>query len=89
MPKFNIILIFIWIFSSSTALSAGLDRAKTKLENFKSELVTITPVVAIITLIILGIAYAFNFVEKETLFKWGIGIIIAGSAGPITNMFLS
>lgn len=71
------------------AQSGGLSKGKSVLEDFKSELTTIIPVIAIIALMLLGIGYASKFVEKETFGRWGIGIIVAGSAAQITAMFFS
>ena len=84
----TILFLSSWFFSS-VAKAAGLEKAKTTLETFKSELMSITPVIAIIGLILLGIAYATNFVEKDTFFRWGVGILIVGSAAQITSMLLS
>lgn len=71
----------------SPAWADGLEQAKTVLETFQNQLLTVIPVVAVIALILLGVGYATNFVEKDTFVKWGIGLIIAGSAGPITTLF--
>lgn len=71
----------------SSAWADGLDQARTVLEKFQTQLLTVIPVVAVIALILLGVGYATNFVEKDTFVKWGIGLIIAGSATAITQMF--
>ena len=70
------------------ALGAGLSRARGALETIESELLTIIPVVAVIALILLSIGYATKSVEKETFYRWAIGVIIAGSAAEITAMLL-
>ncbi|MDF4211145.1 TrbC/VirB2 family protein [Pseudomonas protegens] len=67
----------------------GLSKGKSVLEDFKSELTTIIPVIAIIALMLLGIGYASKFVEKETFGRWAVGIIVAGSAAQITAMFFT
>lgn len=71
------------------ALAAGLSRARGALETIESELLTIIPVVAVIALILLAIGYATKSVEKETFYRWAIGVIIAGSAAEITAMLIS
>ena len=72
--------------SAGSASAQGLDRARTVLETFQTELTTIVPVAAALVLLVLGIAYAGNFIEKDTFARWGIGVIIAGSAVQITAM---
>ena len=81
-------LISMMSLSPTIAFSAGLAKAKTTLESLKAELLSVMPVMAVIALIILGIAYATNFVEKGTFARWAIGIIIIGSAGQITSMLI-
>ncbi len=64
----------------------GLDRARTVLEQFQSELTTIIPIAAALILLCLGVAYAWDLVEKDTFIRWGVGVIIAGSAVQITAL---
>lgn len=71
------------------AQAGGFQKAKGILETVKTELTTIIPVVATIALLGLGIGYATKFVEKDTFIRWGIGIIIAGSAAQLTAMFFT
>jgi len=79
-------IVFALAVGASTASAQGLDRARTVLETFQTELTTIVPVAAALVLLVLGIAYAGNFIEKDTFARWGIGVIIAGSAVQITAM---
>ena len=81
--------LLVSLLTPSISFAAGLDKTKTTLDTFKSQLSSIVPPIAIIALIILGIAYATNSVEKSTFVRWAIGIIIAGSASAITYMFWS
>ena len=83
------LFIFLSIFISHPATAAGLSKAKGIVEDFKQELLTIIPIVAIIALILLGIGYATKHVEKDTFIRWAIGIIVAGSAAEITALFFS
>lgn len=69
------------------AHAEGLDKARDILEVFQEELLLIIPIVAIIALVLLGIGYATNFVEKDTFVRWAVGLLIAGSAIPLTRMF--
>lgn len=74
---------------SDQALAGGLSKAKGIVDDFKTELLTIIPVVAVIALILLGVGYATKHVEKDTFIRWAIGIIIAGSAAEITSLFFT
>lgn len=71
---------------AAPASAAGLDRAKSVFETLQSELTTIVPIVAAIILLVLGVAYAGNFIHKETFISWVVGVIISGSAVQITAM---
>lgn len=71
------------------AQSGGLQKAKGVMESFKVELTDIIPTIAVIALLALGIGYATKFVEKDTFVRWGIGIIIAGSAAQLTALFFT
>lgn len=71
------------------AQTGGLNKAKGVMESFKTELTDIIPTIAVIALLALGIGYATKFVEKDTFVRWGIGIIIAGSAAQLTALFFT
>lgn len=71
------------------ASAAGLSKAKTMFETLQSELTTIVPIFAAIVLLVLGVAYAGNFIRKETFINWVVGIIISGSAVQITAMLFT
>lgn len=69
--------------------AAGLEKAKGVLEQLQSELTTIVPIAAAVMLLIIGLAYAGRFMEKDTFVRWAIGIIIAGSAVQITALLFT
>lgn len=75
--------------SANPAYAAGLEGAKTILETFKTEILGIIPIVAVIALVLLGIGYATKMVDKETFVRWGIGCIIAGGASGIAGMIFN
>jgi len=76
--------------TTEVAMAAGgLSKAKGVMEEFKVELTDIIPTIAVIALLALGIGYATKFVEKDTFVRWGIGIIIAGSAAQLTALFFT
>ena len=76
-------LLFSW-----EAQATGLQKAKTLLEKIKSEFLSIIPIIAIITLMGLAVGYLMGAIQKETLIRWVVGVIIIGSAAPITQMLL-
>jgi hypothetical protein len=77
------------VMAAAPAHAEGLSNAKSVLDSFLSELKTIVPVAATIALILLAVGYAAKMVEKDTLIRWGIGIIVAGSAGTLAAALFS
>jgi len=90
--RFNLSHFLLSLFSiaflSSSAYAAGLQQAKGILETIKTEILGIVPIIAVIALISLCIGYMLNSVQKETFMRWGIGLVLIGSATQITNMLL-
>lgn len=77
------------VAAAAPASAQGLAKAKTVLEQFQSELTTIIPIAAAVILLCLAIGYAGRFIEKDTFVRWGIGVIVGGSAVQITALFFS
>ena len=86
---FSAALILAATTEVAMAQTGGLSKAKTVMESFKTELTSIIPTIAVIALLALGSGYATKFVEKDTFVRWGIGIIIAGSAAQLTALFFT
>lgn len=76
------------VAATESANAQGLQKAKGILDTIKSELLTIIPVAAVVILVCLAIGYAGRFMEKDTFVRWGIGVIIAGSASEIVAMLM-
>lgn len=76
-------------FAIANPASAQLAKAKGVLETFQSELTTIIPIAAAVILLCLAIGYAGKFIEKDTFVRWGIGVVIGGSAVQITTMLFT
>lgn len=74
---------------TGAANAQGLSKSKEVLTIFQTEITTIIPIIAAIALLLLGIGYATKMIEKDTLVRWGIGVIIAGSAVQITAMMFT
>ncbi|WP_019219371.1 VirB2 family type IV secretion system major pilin TrwL, partial [Bartonella florencae] len=68
------------------AQAQALDKAKTALDTLKTELGKIIPVAAAVILLCLAIGYAGRYIEKDTFVRWGIGVVIAGSAAELVAM---
>jgi type IV secretory pathway VirB2 component (pilin) len=77
------------LLSATPAYAAGLDQAQGFLEQLKSQLTTIIPIVAVISMLVLGVMYANGMVRKETLVHWFIGVILAGSATELVALFFT
>lgn len=87
LSHFLLSLFFISFLTNAT-YAAGLQQAKGILETIKTEILGIVPIIAVIALICLCIGYMLNSVQKETFMRWGIGLVLIGSATQITNMLL-
>lgn len=74
--------------AAPTAHAQGLARATSFLETIRDQLVVWIPIVAVIAGLILVVAYWFNMIQKDTFFKWLIGLIIAGSILEIVALFV-
>lgn len=79
--------IAVSAFLSTPAMASGLDQAQTYLTTLKGQILTIVPIVAIISMLIMGVMYAMNMMRKETLVHWFIGVILAGSATELVAAF--
>ncbi|OIS90309.1 VirB2 family type IV secretion system major pilin TrwL [Brucella cytisi] len=75
--------------AAGPASAQGLQKAQGVLETFQSQLTTIVPIAAAVILLCLGVAYAGRFIEKDTFVRWGVGVIIAGSAVQITALLFT
>ncbi|WP_019219375.1 VirB2 family type IV secretion system major pilin TrwL [Bartonella florencae] len=71
------------------AQAKTLDKAKTALDTLKTELGKIIPVAAAVILLCLAIGYAGRYIEKDTFVRWAVGVVIAGSAAELVNMFFA
>jgi hypothetical protein len=85
----TMVVAFILMISEPSIAAGGLSKAKGIFDQFKAELLTIIPILAIIALVFFAIGYAAKFVEKEKFVRWAIGIIIVGSSAEITAIFLT
>ncbi|PIT70411.1 VirB2 family type IV secretion system major pilin TrwL [Bartonella tribocorum] len=82
---FAVITVF---FMSNPVLANGLTNAKTALETLQADLKKIVPIAAALILLFLAIGYAGRYIEKETFIRWGIGVVVAGSAAELASLLL-
>ena len=67
----------------------GLSKARTTLTNFQGEILLVVPIVAVLSLIVLGVLWGLRVIRFHTLVQWGGGILVVGCASQIVNMLLS
>ena len=75
--------------SAANAQAQGLSRARSTLQNFQSELMLFVPIVAVVSLIVLGVLWGLRVIHFRTLAQWGGGVLIVGAASQLVNMLLS
>lgn len=75
--------------SAGTAEAQGLSRARGVLQNFQSELMLLIPIVAVISLVVLGVLWGLRVIRFATLAQWGGGVLVVGCATQLVGMLLS
>lgn len=75
------------LFGSTPTASAqsigGLSRAQTTLQTLRDNLDVILPIAAIIIGIIIFVLYSAEVMRKDDAIRWGIGVLLAGSAAEL------
>ncbi|ATP13180.1 VirB2 family type IV secretion system major pilin TrwL4 [Bartonella henselae] len=71
------------------AQAQTLQKAENALTALQGQLKTIIPVAAAVILLCLAIGYAGRYIEKDTFVRWGIGVVIAGSAAELVNVLFT
>lgn len=61
----------------------GLSRAQTTLQTLKDNLDEILPIAAIIIGVIIFVLYSAEVMRKDDAIRWGIGVLLAGSAAEL------
>lgn len=89
IKQFGSYLIFAHaMFYMNYASAAGLDKAKASLTTFKSSLMLVIPVLAIVALIIIGLLYSMEMIKKDTLVSYAKGLMIVACSSEIVGIFL-
>jgi len=67
----------------------GLSRARTVLTSFQSEIMLIIPIVAVVSLLVLGVLWGLKVIRFADLARWGGGVLIVGCASQLVSMLMS
>src|SRR5690606_15370192 len=82
--KLTTAALLFGIHQTTTAQSiGGLSRARTTLETLRDNLDVILPIAAIIIGIIIFVLYSAEVMRKDDAIRWGIGVLLAGSAAEL------
>ncbi|MCX5564323.1 TrbC/VirB2 family protein [Alcaligenes phenolicus] len=77
-------LLLLCITQVTSAQSiGGLSRAQTTLQTLRDNLDVILPIAAIIIGIIIFVLYSAEVMRKDDAIRWGIGVLLAGSAAEL------
>ena len=77
-------LLLFGITQTASAQSiGGLSRAQTTLQTLRDNLDVILPIAAIIIGIIIFVLYSAEVMRKDDAIRWGIGVLLAGSAAEL------
>ena len=61
----------------------GLSRAQSTLQTLKDNLDIVLPIAAVIIGVIIFVLYAAEVMRKDDAIRWGIGVLLAGSAAEL------
>lgn len=73
--------------AASPAAAQGLSQAQSVATDFKNQIQTIGPIIAVAALILAAVGYMMKFIEKDMFGRIAIGCIIGGSAAALVPMF--
>lgn len=81
-------LVTLWILAMVSHATwaqtlGGLSRARTTLQTLKDNLDIILPIAAVIIGVIIFVLYSAEVMRKDDAIRWGIGVLLAGSAGEL------
>ncbi len=79
--------LLISIHQAALAQSiGGLSRAQSTLQTLKDNLDVILPIAAIIIGVIIFVLYSAEVMRKDDAIRWGIGVLLAGSAAELVML---
>jgi len=76
--------LLLCCYQTASAQSiGGLSRAQTTLQTLRDNLDIILPIAAVIIGIIIFVLYSAEVMRKDDAIRWGIGVLLAGSAAEL------
>jgi type IV secretory pathway VirB2 component (pilin) len=75
--------------TTGSAEAQGLSRARSVLDTLRGEIMLLVPVVAVLSLVVLGVLWGLRVIRFHTLAQWGGGILVVGCASQLVSMLLS
>ena len=79
--------LLISIHQAALAQSiGGLSRAQSTLQTLKDNLDVILPIAAIIIGVIIFVLYSAEVMRKDDAIRWGLGVLLAGSAAELVML---
>lgn len=82
----NLFALSLFLLLATPASAQGLSKAKGFFELIYSEITTLIPILATLALVGAFLGYMFKLIQKDTFFRWVIGIIGCGSVAQIVAM---
>ncbi|WP_375617034.1 VirB2 family type IV secretion system major pilin TrwL [Bartonella sp. AP58NXGY] len=79
----------VFFMNNPVYAQVKLTNAKTALEALRDDLKTLIPIAAAVILLGLAIGYAGRYIGKDTFVRWGIGVVVGGSAIELANLLLT
>ena len=81
-------LATLWLLAGASHAAfaqsmGGLSRAQTTLQTLKDNLDIILPIAAVIIGVIIFVLYSAEVMRKDDAIRWGIGVLLAGSAAEL------
>ena len=83
------LMVVALVGSAASAQAQGLSRARTVLQTFQGEVLSLIPIIAVIALIVLAILWGLKAIRFVDLARWGGGVLIVGCASQLVSMLMS
>jgi type IV secretory pathway VirB2 component (pilin) len=78
--------VAVAMLAATPAQAGGLSRATSVVNELTSDVRTVIPLLAVVILLCLGVAWGAKWIRFVTLLQFGAGVILAGSAAEIVSM---
>lgn len=78
--------VAVAMLAATSVQAAGLSKASSVVNELTSDVRTMIPLLAVVILLCLGVAWGAKWIRFVTLLQFGAGVILAGSAAEIVSM---